>query len=75
MVITGPGVTGSAVAGSAIAGAATSSTAITLGPPISANSPVALTSIVTDAPFPLPRWCGLLGGSAWLAKLLHLWLR
>jgi hypothetical protein len=33
-----------------------------------------LTSIVTDAPFPIPRSCGLLGASVWLAKLLHLWL-
>jgi hypothetical protein len=60
------------VAGSASAGAAKINAAITLGPPISADNPVILTSIVTDAPFPSPRLCGLLGASVSLAKLLHL---
>jgi hypothetical protein len=65
--ITGFGVTGSAIAGSAIAGAAKSNVAITLGPPISAVSTVALTSIVTDAPLPVtalvrPTGCFSLAG-------------
>jgi hypothetical protein len=47
------GITGSGTAGSAIAGAARINAAITLGPPNRAVSTVALTPIVTDAPFPV----------------------